>query len=90
MLSDGGPATVADSVFESFRPSPVHTAPLASQLVVAGRTIVTSSLAASGLTLIFHVRLGCMPWCSWCGLSSRWALVTRAFVTVNAWSRIVR
>lgn len=49
----GGPATVADGLFDSGRPSSVQMAPLEPQAVVVGSVIVTAS-RPDGSTWIVH------------------------------------
>ena len=71
---------VNSSLLDSILPSEMQIAPVASQSVVAGSTMVTS-LLEFGLTCISH--LAFPPF------SSRFALTTLPPVTVNAWSRRV-
>ena len=47
------PVTVTSSLWDSILPSPVQTAPCASQSVVAGSTMVTSALP-DACTVISH------------------------------------
>ena len=76
---DGGPATVAEVEWLSFRPSSVQMPPLASQSVVVGRLMAIWPLP-SGWTA--RVQLWLLPWVL------RWALSIVAPVARSASSRI--
>ena len=73
--SSAGPSTVAVTVFESFLPPCVHTAPGAAQSVVAGSVTSTSSNEA-GCTVIVQRRFS--------PFATRFAFVTRPLVTASA------
>ena len=68
------------SELDSFLPSEVQIASVASQSAGTGRTTVTLA-AESGVTVIVQTML--LPWVS------RWALATSPPVTLKAWSRRV-
>ena len=75
-----GPETVNSTLWDSFLPSPVQTAPCASQSVVTGSTMVKSALP-DGCTVTSHRTF--FP------CSRRLACTTSPPVTVKAWSRSV-
>ena len=74
-----GPATVADELLLSLRPSSVQIAPWALQFVVSGSVMLTPPLSVgSTVTVQFWL----LPWVFRC------AFLMLAPLTLNAWSRI--